>query len=617
MARKLSHYTYWLLRTIALCVIVLHAVLTWQLFGNDIHAILEETPLAEGQHARLQYFGKQVAESVRLEGVTATTFDHRLQAGLTISPWASLESRLALLANMIAPNHPLATYKILLFIMWVSLPWSLWIMCRVGNLGSGAIIGALLLFLGSAWSPWGLQLIKQGETDVIIGTAALGLAMAHMVRSYARPRWWTMLGWFGTSSVALYFWPATVLLLTVCFILFLGLLAGRMPWSRFLWLIAGYAGALAINAFWMLECYHTWWMLADKELLVSNGIEEYFNVKANLQLMLWPGLLLVVGFLGTRTMREGIGTRSALVWSFAIVLTATAALLPQEIEALHLDKMHGWWWCSVWLATIPVGKLLALLMERTSRLLGSYQRTMLAMTVLIGTLIGLFQEDLARLVVHLGQTSTLKLYPSNALQGTIEKLHQHTTDEARILWEEMKESAGWSPLLACQAHRSFVGTLGRAEQVPIEPLQVRLTNGHLQGKPIELWRTIDLENFTTDWNIGWVAAFHAESINRWKQMKGAKVVAPLPMGGMLIRLDRPFSYCKQGSAQLTFAEPRRLSLHDLQPENGQIVLSLHHHATMRTSNNKVQIETWQQAYDGIPMLKLKLPGPMERLTIEW
>ena len=240
--------------------------------------------------------------------------------------------------------------------------------------------------------------------------------------------------------------------------------------------------------------------------------------------MLWPGLLLVIGFLGTRTMREGIGTRSAFVWSFAIVLTATAALLPQEIEALHLDKMHGWWWCSVWLATIPVGKLLAFIMEHISRLLGSYQRTVLAMTVLLGTLFGLFQEDLARLVVHLGQTSTLTLHPPVLLRETIERLHQHTTDEARILWEESKETAGWSPLLACQAQRSFVGTLGRAEQVPIEPLQVRLTSGHLQGKPIELWRTADLENFTTDWNIGWVAAFHAESINRWKQMKGARVV---------------------------------------------------------------------------------------------
>ncbi|MFO0813352.1 MAG: hypothetical protein U0796_09045 [Gemmatales bacterium] len=617
MARKLSEYCYWLLRTVALSLVVLHTVLTWQLFGNNLSHLLEETPMAEGQHARLQYFGKQVAESVRLEGITATTFDYRLQAGLTISPWASIESRLALLANMIAPNHPLATYKVLLFIMWLSLPWSLWFMCRVGNLGSGAIIGALLLFLGSAWSPWGLQLLKQGETDVIIGTAALGLALAHMVRSYARPRWWTMLGWFGSSAVSLYFWPSTVILLVICFILFLGLLAGRLPWARFIWLILSLFGAIAINAFWMRECYHTWWMLADRELLVSNGIEEYFNIKANLQLMLWPGLLLVVGFLGTRTMREGIGGRSALVWSFAIVLTATAALLPQEIEALHLDKMHGWWWCSVWLATIPVGKLLAYIMEHVSRMLGSYQRAMLVFTVLLGTLGGLFQDELARLVVQVGETSSLTLHPPKMLQESIEKLHQHTTDEARILWEEVKGNASWSPLLACQAQRSFVGTLGRAEQVLIEPLQVRLTNGALQGKPIELWRNSDLVNFATDWNIGWVAAFHNESITRWKQLQGARVVASLPLGGVLIRLDRPFTYCKQGQAELAFVEPRRLTLHNLVPDNGQVVLSLHYHATMRTSNNKVSLETWQQAYDGIPMLKLRLSGPMERLTIEW
>ncbi len=607
----------WFLRTLALSLVVVHSLLTWQHFGSNWELLLDESPVVDGQHARLLYYGQQVAQSIRQEGITATTYDHHFQAGLTISPWASIESRLAVLARMISSEHPLATYKILLFIMWLSLPWSLWIMCRVGNLGSGAISGALLLFLGCAWSPWGIQLLRHGETDVIIGTAAMGLALANMARSYARPRWWTIIGWFGTSATALYFWPATLLLLTICFILFLGLLAGRLPWSRFVGLIAAFLGAIAINIFWMRECWNTWWMLADRETIVASSFHDLFNLKANLQLMIWPGLLLVIGFLGTRTLRKGIGGRSALVWSFGIVLTSAAALLPQEIESLHLDKDYGWWWCSVWLATIPVGKLLASFMEKISIKLGGYQRGMLVMAVLFGTLGFLFREEIARLIVRLEEQGTVQLQVPAVMNETVEKLRQLTTDEARILWEETPENGVWSPLLPSQVERSFVGGLGRAEVVNIEPLQVRLAMGSLMGKSIELWNQSDLTAFINDWNIGWVCAFQAVSIQRWLAMPGAIVVAELPQGGKLIRLPRRFSYCKQGHATLNFTGQRRLILTNLVPQDGQVVLSLHYHATMHTVNNKARLDTWQHAFDGIPMLRLRISGPMERLTIEW
>lgn len=617
MDRTGPRHCYWFLRTLALSLVVIHSVLTWQLFGSNWDQILEETPVVDGQHARLLYYGKHVAEAVCQEGLTATTYDPQYQAGLTISPWASIESRLAVLAHLLSTEHAYATYKVMLFLMWLSLPWSVWCMCRVGNLGSGAISGALILFLGCAWSPWGIQMLRQGETDVIIGTAAMGLALAFMTRSYARPRWWTLAGWFGSAATALYFWPATLVLLLICFILFLGLLAGRLPWARFLGLVVCFFAALAVNAFWMRDCWQTWWMLADRELIIASSFHDLFNLKANLQLMIWPGLLLVIGFLGTRTLRQGIGGRSALVWSFGIVLTSAAALLPQEIESLHLDKAHGWWWCSVWLATIPVGKLLALIMDRVSRYLGSYQRSMLVMTFLLGTLGVLFREELATVVVRINESGPIQLQQPVALSQTVEKLRQQTTAEARILWEETVGNAAWSPLLPRMLQRSFVGGLGRAESVSIESLQVRLSHGSLIGKSMELWSQNDLTQFTNDWNIGWVCAFQAESIQRWLAVPNTIVVAELPSGGKLIRLPRQFNYCKQGQAVLNFTAPRRMTLTDLVPENGQVVLSLHHHATMHTVNNKAKLDTWQHAYDGIPMLRIRLNGPMERLTIEW
>lgn len=617
MDGSLSPRCPWLLRTLALCLVVIHVILTWQLFGSHYEPLLEETPLIEGQHARLLYYGEQVAQAVRLKGIAASVYDPRIQAGLTISPWASIESRLALFAFLTVPDHPLATYKLLLLFTWLSLPISLWLMCRICNLSSGAITAALLLFLGCAWSPWGVQLIKQGETDVIIGSAAMGIALGFIVRSYARPRWWTKPGLFLSMTVSVYFWPATLILLLVCFILFLGLLAGRLPWPRFLGLVFAFFASLAINAFWMRECWRTWWMIADRETLLPSSWHELFNLKSNLQLMIWPGLLLVIGFLGTRTLRTSIGGRSALVWSLGIVLTAGAALLPQEIETFHLDKLHGWWWCSVWLATVPVGKLIAYLLTAFCRLVGGTQRGILVMTVLLGTLGVLFREELARGVVKVEEIGTLHMQTPAIVYEVVHRLRQHTTDDARILWEETKTNAAWAPLLPRMIDRFWVGSLGRAEQVLLDPLQVRLVEGSLLSKPMEQWRISDLNALANDWNIGWVVAFHPESILRWKAHPSTEVVAELPNGGRLFRLNRPFTYCKQGQAQWSFTAPRRLTLTNLVPENGHVVLSLHCHTTMRSMNNKAILEKWQQAFDSVPMLKIRLPGPMERLTIEW
>jgi hypothetical protein len=617
MTMDRSKYTYWLLRSLALGLVTLHALLTFQFFRSDLSLLVVNTPLVEGQHSRQLYYGHQVARAMKEDGFLASVYDPCLQAGLTIAPWATIESRLAILSCIISDDYRYAVYKVLLFVMWLSLPWSLWFMCRTCNLGSGAISGSLLLFLGAAWSPWGLQLLKQGECDVIIGTASMGLALGMMVRSYARPRWWTLPGWLFSSAVALYFWPPIMLLLLVCFILFLGLLAGRLPWTRFLGMIAGYVLAILMNWCWLRDCWLTWWLLADRELLVTTSLQEYFNIKANLQLMVWPGLLLVIGFLGTRTLKPGIGGRSALVWSLAIVLTTAAALLPQEIESLHLDKLHGWWWCSVWLATIPVGKLLAFFVEGISRLLGGHVRTVIVLLVLGGTLGGLFREEIAKQIVEFEKLGALKMDVPDELGQCIDKLRQQTTAEARILWEETKENSAWSPLLLGRVERCFIGGLGRSEQVLIEPLQVRLASGNLLGKPIVQWNDRDLNALVVDWNVGWVAAFHTESIQRWLKYPNTEVVADLPQFGKLIKIKRTGQYCKQGSARWHLSARRQLTLTNLVPENGQVVLSLHHHPGMRPLNSKAQLETWQQAFDGIPMIKIKLTGPMERLTIEW
>jgi hypothetical protein len=345
--------------------------------------------------------------------------------------------------------------------------------------------------------------------------------------------------------------------------------------------------------------------------------DQLFNLRTNLQLLLWPGLLLVVGFLATASLRRGIGGRSAFVWSTGIVLSSLAALLPQEIESLHLDKSHGWWWCSVWLAAIPVGKLLALIMEGVSRVLGGHRRALVVFALLASAGAWWLEPQLVRLVSVVTAYRPLQIEEPHELQQTVETLRRHTTQEGRILWEETARTATWSALLPERTERSLVGGLGRAQPVRLETLQVRLQESSLITRSVEDWNDHELATFADTWNLGWVAAFQPITQRRLAQWGVAETIADLPGGGKLYRLKRKLSLCRVGQARLSETQPHQMTFTDLVPENGQVVLSLHAHRRMRVTNDRAKLETWTQPYDGTPMVRIRVPGPMERLTIEW
>ena len=212
---------------------------------------------------------------------------------------------------------------------------------------------------------------------------------------------------------------------------------------------------------------------------------------------------------------------------------------------------------------------------------------------------------------------SLHIEEPQELTQTVDILRRETTQEGRILWEETARSAAWSALLPDRADRSLVGGLGRAQPVRLETLQVRLHEGGLIGRSIEDWSDHELATLADTWNLGWVAAFQTITQRRLGQWPLAEAVADLPSGGRLFRIKRQLSFCRIGQAQLSAVYRNQMTFTDLVPDNGQIVLSLHAHRGMRVTNDRAKLETWTQPYDGTPMVRIRLPGPMERLTIEW
>jgi hypothetical protein len=65
------------------------------------------------------------------------------------------------------------------------------------------------------------------------------------------------------------------------------------------------------------------------------------------------------------------------------------------------------------------------------------------------------------------------------------------------------------------------------------------------------------------------------------------------------------------------ADPRRITLTDVVPEDGKVVLSLHYEAGLRASPGRVQVARDPDPRDPIPFVRLLLPGPVARLTLTW
>jgi hypothetical protein len=203
-------------------------------------------------------------------------------------------------------------------------------------------------------------------------------------------------------------------------------------------------------------------------------------------------------------------------------------------------------------------------------------------------------------------------------------LRTHTTTEARILWEETssgRSTSHWTALLPLLTERAYLG--GLDPEGSIEHAYARFAEQLLLGRPIGNWTHEELEEFCQRYNIGWVVCASPTSAARFRAWATAEPITSVLSGGssQLFRIhprpERPHSIVLVGRARVLQADWQRISLADVIPEDGKIVLSLHYQAGLRASPSRVQIEREPDAQDPIPFIRLRVPGPVTRLTLTW
>jgi hypothetical protein len=211
--------------------------------------------------------------------------------------------------------------------------------------------------------------------------------------------------------------------------------------------------------------------------------------------------------------------------------------------------------------------------------------------------------------------SPLVLDFSDGLAEIAPVIRERTRAEARILWEGSSSDTTPSAalLLPLLTERAY---LCSAAQTDTDAAWASLADGVLAARPIHLWSDAELEAFFCRYNIGWIVAANETTFDRLNRLALAvKLDSPGPR--RLYSLQRPLSYVLQGRASSVTADRAGISLADVVPEQGSVVLSFHYHEGLVARPGWVRVEREPDPYDPLPLIRLHLTAPASRVTLSW
>lgn len=593
------------------------AAAAWQRLHDD-------QPILSGRHPLHLYHGYLGATAQR-EQETSCCYDPAFQAGYPKTPVFDSGSRPAeLFLSLAGGAYQPAAYKLGFALCLVAIPFVLFAACRYAGLTHGTAILATGLSLLACWGTPGRQLLEAGDLDLFLATLA-GLLQAGLLLRFHRQASVSVgiglllcgaVGWYAQPA---YFGPSFLLVLVYYFSV-----GARhaLSWHLTLWGIL--AGGLALNAPWLLDWLGHWWIRSplrlDAPLLPHRTLPLIWGAP------LWgdaadrtlAGVLFVSAATGVWLLHEGGHRPAARVLGLgtgSLVAMTVAGLAWEPLGLLGTPRLLV---PALWFAALPAAATFTRGFHAIGRLLGSPGRGAAVTVVGLGLLALFFHERLGSLVERAAGTTPLDIGLGEERQAVVDLLREHTTPEARVLWEDhtaTRDGSHWSALLPLLTGRMFLGGLDLDRC--IEHAYPSFTEQSLACRPIGDWGDVELDDYARRYAVGWVACASRGAVARFRAWSGAKPVAALPGGGQLFAL-RPPSFALTGQAKLVHADCRRLVLTDVTPDDeGKVVLSLHYQEGMRVVPSRVRVEREPDTHDPIPFVRLRLPGPVARVTLTW
>jgi hypothetical protein len=629
------------------------ALLCWQiwttltLFGGEQpwKSLLDDRPILSGRHPLHLYHGYLGARALHEHG-SLSCYDPTFHAGYPKTPLFDSGSRpaelmLALTGGRFCP----AAYKIGVAFICAAVPLFVFVAARgVGMKRAPACLACVLSSL-VWWGQPGREALEAGDLDVLLATL-LVLAQAGLLIHYHNDP--GLLSWLGVIAAALGGWFAQPLLLALLIPLFLIYylsVGARHHLAWHLALLGGLLAAFAVNSFWLMDGISYWWIRVPPHVETPLLIEP--NLKKIWEAPLWGGpverglisalvLASAVGVLiynqsGQRATARLLGLSGAVFLALAV-----AGLIWEPLGRFGAPRLLI---PALLFSVLPATHALTVAFMASWRTRFGRWATPLVVVSVLAFLGYAPPPVLSSWATRLLDAGSLQLGLDANQQAILEALQQHTTSEARILWEDRALSplsSHWMPLLTLLTQRSFIG--GLDADIRIEHTTNGLTDGILMGKPLRDWSDEALSEYCKRYNIGWVVCWSqagCERLRHWSQAERTATLPPPVPGaspGCLFTVRRDgHSFALAGTARWLSADTQRIVLGDVVPERSgtdthgkkPILLSLHYQAGMRVAPSRVLLDSCSiepvnsVPGDARPFVRLWVEEPVTRVTIIW
>jgi len=625
LAEGFRQHPAWLV--VAVVVLVAQAGLALSLFSatRSWTAVTDERPILSGHHPLHLYHGTLGAAAFR-SSRAATCYDPAFQAGYPKTPVFDGGSRPAEFFALVGgPGYNPAAYKLGVFLFLLLVPIAFIAAARGAGLSAGAAVLAGCLGMLVGWSPPVRHMLEDGQLDFL--AAGLGAAVfVPWLGRYAKMP--CMESWLVLATLAAVGWYAHPLvwisLAPVLFIFYLVFAPRHGPgWHLGLAGITSFG--IVPNVWWLLDWGKYWWLRQPSAqdhvplpewASVLGHAGDYANLCHGLPGGALIPLVAVVGLVLLWLTHHRAAAALALV---AAVLAIAAARLAAAWPRVPAD--------------VP-GRITPLVVSflvpaAAFGVWETLKRVHLAAVGCVGAAVVLFLigwadgpgEPLARgMGIH---AEPLVIGFTDEQQHLLMAIDEHTTPEARILWDDANVSSDgkWSALLPVYTNRVYLG--GLDTDAEIDHGYCALCNQQLSGRALADWSDAELTAYCAWYNVGWVVCRGGRTADRWLRYPKAKVVARLTEGGesvLLFAIDRPRSFILSGHAKWESADTKRIVLTDVQPDaEGQIDLSLHAFEGLRAYPSYVRLELLPDptGRDPIHHIRLRTPAPVPRVTLIW
>lgn len=614
---------FWLL--VLLALIAAHVVATLGLYGPDRswRNLTDERPILNGRHPLHIYHGLLGAQSWR-DGGFGSCYDPAFQAGYPKTPIFDSGSRPAELLFLIGEDR-IASYKIGLAACCALVPLVFATATRVLQLQPATACLAACLGLVTWWTTPVQRLLAQGEIDWLLAGLMLVLHVALVVRFHqdGGPLIW--LGLMITAASGWFLHPIVWLGFGLLFVPFYVCVALKHHWVWNVSLWSAWSGGLLVNACWLVDWIGHCWIQRP----VSPGSAEqaanslakwwYLDLGIEPEERTLAALLLCGGLIGVAALF--VQRRMAA----ACALGATALLLPalsaggSSLEPLESIGVTNLFVLALFFAAMPCAMSLTELCILVGRITRRRRLGAATAVALFANLLVWHMTDLAILARQIAFPKPFQLGLNEEQQTLVKTIRTSTGSDSRILWEERPNHPfpTWTALLPQRTQRPYLG--GLDPNAALDHTHVRLTSSQLCGRSLAEWQDSELKEFCDRYNVGHIVCWSPETAARFRAWSAVELTATLHESGpgWLLAVRRPATFVIKGKARLIQADARRIVLAEVEPDDGELVLSFHYQDGFQITPCPGRAERVMDAHDPIPLLRLKLPGPYLRLTLTW